>query len=524
MGKYFVVAYTIIGILVLLVIGANFGLIDIEGFRLIKNTLRKGYALELDGGQGWLNCSGPLRLSDLEGKVVLLNFWTYCSINCRHTIPDTKRLEAKYADELVVIGVHTGKFTNESKLENIRQAVLRLEIDHPVVNDAAFTIWHKYNINSWPVFVLIDPKGYVIGYYHGEGHYDEMDARIGQAVAEYKANGLLNTEPISFTQESPPNGKELLFPGSVTADEAANRLFIADSNHNRILITDLDGRLIETIGNGTSGRVDGKFSDVSFNHPQGMAYHDGALYVADTDNHLIRKVDVVNRRVTTIAGSGAVAGYMQEGGQGSDIPMNSPWDIVVVEDNLYIAMAGSHQIWKMDLAVGRIDPFAGDCRQTRVDGPLLASSLAQPSGITANAETLYFADSETSSIRSATVQIDGAVDSIIGLELFLFGDRDGGVNDARLQHPLGIVSHNGLLYIADTFNHKIKVVDTKNQTCRTIFGTGDAGLSDGKESRFHEPRGLTIADNKLYIADTNNHAIRVADLRSGEVSTLHISE
>lgn len=523
MRRYFVIAYVIVGLLGFLLIAAKFDLVEMEAFDTLKSTLRKGYAPALTGDRGWVNTEKPIKLSELKGKVVLLNFWTYCSINSRHAIDDIKKLEIKYKNELVVIGVHTGKFTNESELDNIRQAVFRNEIKHPVINDATFTLWHKYHVNSWPTMILIKPDGFASAYFAGEGNYNEMDKKIGETVAEYREKGTLNEQPISFGMEVNEYGNQfLLYPGKVLADEATNRLFIADTNHNRIVITDLKGEVVYIVGNGLQTRNDGSFETSGFNRPQGMVLNGNLLYVADSGNNLIREIDLEKEIVKTVAGTGERASFMEEGGIGLNVNLNSPWDLCYFNNKIYIAMAGSHQIWVMDMGSYSVAPFAGNCRLARIDGPLLSSSLAQPGGIATDGMNLYFADSETSSIRSAELKENGLVSSLIGLELFQFGDQDGLKSVAKLQHPLGVMYHNGQLYIADTFNHKIKVLDMDNYYCKTIFGNGLPGNKDGGSPQFYEPGGLSIANGKLYIADTNNHSIRVADLNSGEVSTLQI--
>ncbi|MBM4067017.1 MAG: hypothetical protein FJ266_15510, partial [Planctomycetes bacterium] len=307
----------------------------------------------------------------------------------------------------------------------------------------------------------------------------------------------------------------------VLADEASNRLFIADSNHNRIFITNLEGEVLDIAGNGETGRNDGAFKDASFHHPQGMALQGDNLYVADTENHLIRKLDLKAKIVTTIAGTGKQAAFMDTGGMGTFSPLNSPWDLAYVEGKLYIAMAGAHQIWVMDLETTVFQPFAGSGREGCIDGLLDKSALAQPSGITAFDSMLYFADSEVSAIRSVDMK-ENRVTTIVGQDLFVFGDVDGKGEEVRLQHPLGVTGYNGLIYVADTYNHKIKVVNPADNTSRTFSGNGHAGYIDGKEPRFYEPGGLCFASNKLYVADTNNHAIRVVDMKTKEVSTLQM--
>lgn len=474
----------------------------------------------------WLNTEKRISLKDLKGKIVLLDFWTYCCINCMHVIPDLKKLEEKYPDELVVIGVHSAKFLNEKGTESIRQAVLRYEIQHPVVNDKDMEVWDEYAVQAWPTLVLINPRGRIIGVHSGEDIFELFDGLISQTAAYFDKKGELNREPLKLTTEaSKMPGQFLSFPGKIAADASGRRLFISDSNHNRILITDLQGQVLDIVGNGKIGHKDGGFEDAEFNHPQGIFLDGEFLYVADTENHLIRKADLKTRKVLTLFGTGEKARSAGSRGTGTDAPLNSPWDLLVHKNKLYIAMAGPHQLYEADLQSSEIRPYAGSGREARVDGPLLQAALAQPSGISADAEKLYFADSEVSSIRSADLNPAGKVETLIGEDLFVFGDADGDSKTARLQHPLGLVYHRGVLYVADTYNSKIKIIDPIKKTSVSYAGTGKHGLKDGAlaEAEFFEPAGVAAIDDKLYIADTNNHAIRVIDTKLGQVSTLIVS-
>lgn len=480
-------------------------------------------AHEFPEGMEWLNTKSPLSLRDLRGKIVLLDFWTYCCINCMHILPDLKRLEHKYRNELVVIGVHSAKFTTEQETENIRQAILRYEIEHPVVNDRDMVIWRTYNVRSWPTVLLIDPLGKIVYSRPGEGVYEPFDELIAPVIETFDKEGLLNRRPLEFNVERKRAAKSVLFfPGKVLADEKSRRLFIADSNHNRIVVASLDGEIKEVIGSGGIGLDDGSFQEATFNHPQRMALHGEGLYVADTENHAIRFADLEKRTVTTIAGTGEQARQFNVQGFGTKVALSSPWDLVYHEGQLYIAMAGPHQLWKMNLKTGEVAPYAGSGRELRVDGPLRQAALAQPSGITTDGKKLYFADSEVSSIRSADLDPNGRVETIVGLDLFVFGDEDGVGPKARLQHPLGIVYHEGILYVADTYNNKIKKVYPDRKRCETFLGTGEGGLRDGDSPLFDEPGGVSVAAGKLYVADTNNHVIRVADLKTRNVSTLRL--
>lgn len=480
-------------------------------------------APEIDGGRGWLNTDKPLSLAALKGKVVLLDFWTYGCINCIHIIPDLKKLEAKYPNQLVVIGVHSAKFQNEKDTENIRRIILRYELEHPVYNDSDFAVWQSYGVRAWPTQVLIDPGGYVIGSVSGEGNYDLIDRVVAKAVDEYRKRGELDEQPLKLVLERAKVGDlPLAFPGKILADAAGDRLFIADSNHNRIVITKLDGTLIDTIGTGERGSSDGEFTKASFYRPQGMALDGNTLYVADTENHLIRKIDLKERSVTTIAGTGQQSHEYFKEGAARSVGLNSPWDLQLVGRALYIAMAGPHQIWKLDLDKGEVSTFAGSGREARLDGSLLEAGFAQPSGITSDGKTLYVADSEANIIRAVDVAAR-QVRTVVGGDLFEFGDVDGSGDDVRLQHPLGLLAFGDKLLIADTYNHKIKELDPIKKKVTTLVGTGKPGQTDGVSSSFYEPGGLSIANGKLYVADTNNHAIRVVDLKTHNTTTLRIS-
>lgn len=480
-------------------------------------------APELVGAAGWLNTDRPLSLAALRGKIILLDFWTYCCINCMHVLPDLKRLEEKYPRELVVIGVHSAKFTNERETENIRQAILRYEIVHPVVNDRNFVNWRAYGVRAWPTLMVIDAEGCVVGTVSGEGNYELLDQVISELVAEAKAKGILDESPLGVALERAKARASLLsFPGKILADEAGKRLFIADSNNNRIVIATLDGRVLEIAGSGEVGQDDGPFNRARFNHTQRMALIRDTLYVADTENHLIRKLDLQARSVETLAGTGSQARRSNEAGIGRQVALNSPWDLVWGDGLLYIAMAGPHQIWVMDPASREIGPFAGTGREALEDGLRWEAGFAQPSGITSLGRCLFVADSEVSAIRVIDLETD-RVSTLVGLDLFEFGDRDGVAEAVRLQHPLGIHAFNGMLYVADTYNHKIKVLSQTTRSCASVVGTGRPGFADGQPRQFYEPGGLWACNGSLWVADTNNHAIRVVDLGTHEVRTLTLT-
>lgn len=480
-------------------------------------------AVPFPAGAAWLNTDHPLTLQELRGKIVLLDFWTYCCINCIHILPDLKRIEQEYP-EVVVIGVHSAKFQNEQDAENIRQAILRYEIEHPVVVDNGFELWSSYSIRAWPSFALIDPRGKLVGTTSGEGVYQQLKPYLDGMKKLFSERGLLNTDRMQFNlvRSSAPSSP-LAYPGKLDVDETSGRIYFSDSNHNRIIVIQADGTLEIIIGSGAPGAQDGAFDVATFFRPQGVAYDAAtdALYVADTENHLIRRISFKTQTVETLAGTGQQAQTFERYANGTEDPLNSPWDVLYQQGTLYIAMAGPHQLWRLDPKTRQATVVAGSGRENIVDGPALQAALAQPSGLATDGKTIYFADSEVSALRKLE---NGEVKTLIGEGLFEFGDVDGTYPKARMQHVIGVTWHKGKLYAADTYNHKIKVYDPATGRLSTYLGTGTRGSQDGKgkQATFSEPNDLAWLKGKLYILDTNNGLIRVYDPETDLVSTLKL--
>ncbi|XP_022424419.1 NHL repeat-containing protein 2 isoform X2 [Delphinapterus leucas] len=494
---------------------------------------------EFPEGLEWLNTEESISVyRDLCGKVVVLDFFTYCCINCIHLLPDLHALEHTYSDKdgLLIVGVHSAKFPNEKVLDNVKSAILRYNITHPVVNDADASLWQELEVSCWPTLIILGPRGNMLFSLIGEGHREKLFLYTSIALKYYKDRGQIRDNKIGiklYKDSLPPS--PLLFPGKVTVDHVSNRLVIADTGHHRILVVWRNGQIQYSIGGPNPGRKDGMFSESTFNSPQGVAIMDNIIYVADTENHLIRKIDLEAEMVSTVAGIG-IQGTDKEGGaKGEEQPISSPWDIVFGrsgpevqrDDILWIAMAGTHQIWAFLLDYGRLPKknelkkgtclrFAGSGNEeNRNNSYPHKAGFAQPSGLSLASEEpwscLFVADSESSA------------------NLFAFGDVDGVGINAKLQHPLGVTwdKKRNLVYVADSYNHKIKVVDPKTKNCTTLAGTGDASNVIGSnftDSTFNEPGGLCIGENGqlLYVADTNNHQIKVMDLETKTVSVLPV--
>lgn len=437
-----------------------------------------------------------------------------------------RKLERKYDRRLAVVGVHSPKFTTEQETASLHAAIRRLNVGHPVINDRDFRVWREYAVRAWPTLMFIDPEGKVIGKHEGEIPYDAADRLVGEMLAEFEAEGLIDERPIlgaygDHTEDDAPT--PLRFPGKVLADAAGDRLFISDTGHNRIVVSSLDGAVQQIIGSGSEGFQDGPAEQAAFYQPQGLALDGDTLYVADTENHAVRVIDLATGTVATVAGTGEQLMGARVGGPALRTQLSSPWDLALLGGTLYIAMAGTHQIWSLRQGETTVQPHTGNGAEALRDGPLTEASMNQPSGLTEDGTVLYVADSEASAIRRITLGSGGQIQTIIGEGLFEFGDQDGiGAANVRLQHPTGLAWHDDVAYIADTYNHKIKRLDPETGECRSWLGSGEAAHRDGEAgvAAFAEPCGVTVARGRLFIADTNNHAIRVADLATGAVETL----
>jgi sugar lactone lactonase YvrE len=437
-----------------------------------------------------------------------------------HTFPQLRKIERKYTDRVIIIGVHSPKFPAERETANLREAVLRYRIEHPVVNDRDFEVWNRFGGRAWPTLLFIDPQGRVIGKHEGELPFEQFDPVVAGMLAEFEQRGILDPAAAAIDlQEILEPARSLKFPGKVLATQ--DTLFIADTNHHRIVKAGLDGSIQRSYGCGEPGLLDGPAERAAFQQPQGMAMSGTTLYVADTENHAIRSIDLESGLVTTLAGTGEQAPPGGRGGPARSTAISSPWDVALADGVLYIAMAGTHQIWSLDLDAGVVAPFAGTGREGLLDGPVEQAWFAQSSGLALAGGHLYVADSEVSAVRDIDLR-SNVVSTIVGEDLFVFGDQDGEGGVVRLQHPLGITAQDGTLYLADSYNHKIKRVDPRRHAVTSWLGSGAAGRADGPgtSASFREPGGVCAGPNGLYIADTNNHRIAVADWAAGVVRTL----
>lgn len=421
-----------------------------------------------------------------------------------------RELEHRYPDTVAVVGVHSGKFLAERETHRIRDASIRLGATHPTINDRQFRLWRAYAVRAWPTLVAVDPRGFVVGMKAGEFTADAIAPFVDRVLASARAADNLVPGSLRFASEPSvvPAGV-LAFPGKITVD--GRRIAIADSGHQRVLVGSVDERgfrvrVERTIGGTGAGYRDG--ADPAFVNPQGLAFSGDLLYVADAGSHTVREVSLRTGATRTIAGTGRQLRSAVDEARGA---LASPWDLALVDGELHVAMAGIHQLWTITLATGAVAVASGSGAEGLHDGPHAEAAFAQPMGICGGADVMHFVDAESSAVRVADRASRGGVRTLIGTGLFDFGDVDGVGADVRLQHPQGIaLAPDGRLLVCDTYNDALKWVDPASRRVERWVGG------------FHEPSGLALGENVVYVADTNAHRIAVVELSTGSVHTLII--
>ena len=461
----------------------------------------------------WVNARDVPRLWALRGRVVLLHFFAYGNINSQHVLPDLRYLENKYHDGVTILGIHTPKFTQERQPTALLKAVNRLHLRHAVASDPDFLCWQLYGVKSWPTVAVIDTEGGLVGLFPGEGRRAELDVVVGDLLDQAAARDGRVYESLAPVARPEPK-MPLRFPGHLLATETT--LYVSDSGNNRVLETSHDGRILRQFGSGNPGFWDGKGADAGFSNPQGLALAKESLFVADLGNHAVRRISLLGGDVETVAGTGTQGmAVVSDAPEPKTIGLNAPIDLVASGERLYVALAGSHQIWMYDLMRQRIGAYAGTGRPGIGDGAASGATFAQPSALATHGQMLYVADADSSAVRAIRF-LDGTVKTLLGAGLYDFGDTDGQPQVARLQHPMALAVDPGgsILWVADTFNNKIKALSTRGGGVCTL----------GLPYRFHEPTGISVAARALWVANTNAHEVVRIDTGTGQVQRVPIGE
>ena len=443
-------------------------------------------------GRGWLNTGGAeLDLETLRGKIVLLDFWTFCCVNCLHVLDELRPLEEKWADELVVIGVHSPKFEFEKDPEALQANIERYEVSHPVIDDPELETWSAYGARAWPTLMVLDTHGRIAGNLSGEGHAANLDRLVAELVAEGEADGSLRRGPAPTVLAE--RTEQTLRVPSKLAVLPDGRLVVSDAGQHRLVVFQADGATVDAIiGTGERGHADGDEDTARFAEPNGVlalpaevAQEVGYdLLVADTAGHRLRGVKIGQDRllrsrtateVTTLAGTGEqwMQGEPLPRGEGDarSYSLSTPWGLTWSHslNRAVIAMAGIHQLWTYDPVTGALLVLAGTTQEGLVDGPAVTSWWAQPSGLDEMPDgRIVIADSESSAVRLLDPQTM-QVSTLVGKGLFDFGHVDGPLDRARLQHPLGVTAlPDGRIAIADTYNGAIRLLDEETGEVVTV--------------------------------------------------------
>ena len=460
-------------------------------------------APELFGRGGWIGASPDLTLATMAGKIVVLDFWTASCINCMRVVPELRELEERFRAELVVIGIHSPKFPREHEHVAVERAVERLGVRHPVLDDPDLATWQQYGVKGWPTLVLIDPEGYVVGGISGEGSGPILASSIEALINEHDSKGTLvrgAVEGIWGTITASSAFRTLSYPGKVDVDPTGRRLAVSDTGNDRVLITDLQGRVEQVFP--------------LLTRPQGVRFDGPRLVVCDTGADRVVAIDRASGNQTTLAPGIA-----------------SPWDLAVLADgSILVAEAGRHRIWKIPADAGEPTIVAGTGQENLIDtdstepgADPATALLAQPSGIAAlPGGGAVFVDAESSALR--VLGSDGSVHTLVGQGLFDWGASDGGPDSAALQHPIGVAVAPAagalpIVYVADSFNGMIR------SWRGTAWSAAEGTLNTLPVAGLEEPGGLVaLPDGRLVIADTNHHRIVIVAPEATEATPIVLDE
>lgn len=473
-----------------------------------RNARARVRAPEFERGAAWLNTSAELAFGGaLRGRLVLLEFWNASSVRCRDARAELADLEREFAEHaLTLVAVHVPTCESERERDHVRAAVLRDERSHPVVLDNEQRFARRAGVLTWPAQVLVSPDGCVLGQVSGAGQRAVLSALIAAALELYGELGALDGAAPALALESRSElPRALCFPSKLTVDAASKRLWIADSGHHRIVECTLEGQFLRAFGCGAAGWLDGPAHTARLRAPQGMALADGALLVADTGNHLLRRIDLATGVVSTVAGTGRAGLPLAGASDARTTALSSPYDVLRTSDACYIAMAGAGQIWRWSERQAEFTPAASGGAEPH-------EQLVSPLALALVGDELLIADAGCATLRAMQL-------------------ASGQLGSARAaQHKpaqlLGLAIDaedvDALAYVADGRSHQIALVGGGDGTLAGYAGAGVPGWVDGacEQAQFWTPSGLALCGDTLLVADTFNHALRAIDLVAHEVRTL----
>ncbi|MFY2764788.1 redoxin domain-containing protein [Arenimonas sp. MALMAid1274] len=458
----------------------------------------------------WLNAE-PQTVAGQRGRILALVFWNAASPYCHNLLDDLARLQSRYPLALSLLGIHQPKFDSELDPRLVLKTANRLGVAFPVANDRSWTTWQHYGIQSWPSVALIDTRGRLRQVFAGDHQLAALDAAVSGLVDEV-GGAIVAAEPHRRTGAEPR--LPLSFPSGLAVSDT--HLYVADTGHHRILECTHSGRVLREFGTGHGDLVDGPADNAAFRRPRGLCLVREALYVADSGNHALRRIRLLDGAVETVLGNGR-PGVVREGSHeaGAALPLNLPWDVTGTLDRLFIAMAGSNQVWEYDLGQARLKLLAGSGELGIADGPARGAMFGHPAGLALVQQTLYVADSGTSAIRAIQVA-QSQVQTLVGQGLYDFGEQDGQRRDARLQYPLALALDPGspVLWVADAYNGSLR---------KLRLGGGEMTTHELPQP-LDQPAALAAGAGSLWIANTGAHDVLRYDLGNGKLTRLPIGE
>ncbi|TAH32685.1 MAG: redoxin domain-containing protein [Alphaproteobacteria bacterium] len=465
-------------------------------------------------GLTWFNVPKPLSISEVFGRLVILDFWTFSCINCLHILPSMRRIEKAFQDDVVILGIHSPNFPYERDPINVSKAIARYHIEHPVVHDPEFKLWDAYGVKVWPTLILVSPDGQIFARQAGEPDGDKLLEAVGNAVRKYKAQGKLRPAGTELTKPEKQGGV-LLFPGKMKRLKYKGNFYwvVADTGHHQIVIFNDQGQQVQRIGRGAPANLDGEYNRCAFDNPHGIACGEDVIYVSDLGTHLIRRIDLKAQTVTTIAGTNRRGLTLTKEAPGKEVGLASVFDMELHGDQLYFANSGTHQIGVIDTKTLVLKPLAGGGAKDILDGAGRAAKLAQPSGLAFSAEhnRLYFADSDNSAVRYLDLADQFNVRTVVGRGMAESGRRNGSFKTARFQHPMGITICQDYLIAADSFNASLRKLDIAKQTVENF--AEDFTCTDEAPKPLLDPEGIVWdGADRLFVVDSNNHRILAYDL------------
>lgn len=485
-------------------------------------------------------------------KIIVLYVWTFSDIHSAHMMQKITGIDKRHSSAgVTTVGVHSPKYEHEKNKTNVRHAIDEQSIQFPVVNDNGLQLWKHIGCQIWPTVLVFGSDFVPLYIFEGENHIQHLELFLQAILNFYKSNVraiTTKTSPDDFnSNQTTTKSTRFTYPSHVCVT-SNGQICISFAGSNQLILCEVDGKVLEIVGNGHPGLADGDIQQAEFDSPHGLVEFNSCVYVADTNNHAIRVFDPASRRVLTLIGTGRLGNDKIGGLKRSQQPIASPWDLCITESPfdhktvLLISMAGQHQIWAYafeetqwwnDVTLPKNSCLAvigSGVQENRNSTEPLSACLAAPRGICngiMNGESVIFiADSNSSSIRVVTLK-DGNTANLIGgdvdpTNLSAFGDLDGSAHSAKLQHPLGVAFHypTSQLYLTDTFNNKLKRIDMNTRVCSSYFVTDiDTKKQRGETNyaKFNEPHGLAIFDHFIFVADKNNSHLKRIDLNNGTI-------